>query len=396
MDSWSCFNVNRWSMVILILINLGLSSVVPGVLGCFPSIFNFGDSLSDTGNLFHTCASDDPSRSCFSPYGDTFFHRPTGRFSDGRLILDFIAESLGLPLLQPYLGVEGKRNISIEEFGNGLNFAVGGATALDASFLREKGVFLVPTNYSLKVQFQWFNDTYSSLCTSSSAATAKCREILSSSLVLVGEIGGNDYNYLFFQRYSLEEVKFFVPLVVQTISSTITELIKLGAKTLIVPGDIPIGCNPLYLKIYENSVRNSENGCLDWLNQFSEYHNKQLQEELERIRARHPYVRIMYADYYNSAMHFFSNASEHFGLTNTMEICLGLKNVTFNEHIKHGVPFFTSCDDPSKYVNWDGLHLTEAAHKLIAMDLLQGSNTSPQTKGLCISKNVATKFLRLD
>ncbi|CAK9321090.1 unnamed protein product [Citrullus colocynthis] len=161
-----------------------------------------------------------------------------------------------------------------------------------------------------------------------------CREILNSSLVFVGEIGGNDYNYLFFQRYSLEEVKSFVPLVVQAISSTITELIKLGATTLVVPGDIPIGCNPLYLMIYGNSVQNSEN------------------------------------DYYNSAINFFSNASEHVGLTNTMEICLGLKNITFDEHTKHGVPFFAACDDPSRYVNWDGLHLTEAAHKLIAMDLL--------------------------
>lgn len=84
------------------------------------------------------------------------------------------------------------------------------------------------------------------------------------------------------------------------------------------------------------------------------------------------------------------------GLTNTMEICLGLKNITFDEHTKHGVPFFTACDDPSKYVNWDGLHLTEAAHKLIAIDLLQGSYTSPQIKGLCISKNVTTKSLQMD
>lgn len=79
-----------------------------------------------------------------------------------------------------------------------------------------------------------------------------------------------------------------------------------------------------------------------------------------------------------------------------MEICLGLENITFDEHTKHGVPFFTACDDPSKYVNWDGLHLTEAAHKLIAIDLLQGSYTSPQIKGLCISKNVPTKSLQMD
>lgn len=102
----------------------------------------------------------------------------------------------------------------------------------------------------------------------------------------------------------------------KTTTKLLQELIKLGATTLVVPGDIPIGCNPLYLMIYGNSVQNSENGCLDWLNQFSEYHNKQLQEELKQIRARHPYVHIIYADYYNSAINFFSNASEHVGTYN--------------------------------------------------------------------------------
>lgn len=56
-------------------------------LGCYTSIFSFGDSLTDTGNLVYMerndCANHDP-------YGETVFHRPTGRCSDGRLIIDFI------------------------------------------------------------------------------------------------------------------------------------------------------------------------------------------------------------------------------------------------------------------------------------------------------------------
>lgn len=82
----------------------------------------------------------------------------------------FTAQSLGLPLLQPYLGVETQR-MSVAEFEKGLNFAVAGATALDASYLREKAFVEVPTNYSLSVQLEWFKKAYSLACPSSSSTS---------------------------------------------------------------------------------------------------------------------------------------------------------------------------------------------------------------------------------
>lgn len=52
----------------------------------FPAIYNFGDSNSDTGGI--SAAFLPIPR----PYGETFFRRPSGRDSDGRLIIDFIGE----------------------------------------------------------------------------------------------------------------------------------------------------------------------------------------------------------------------------------------------------------------------------------------------------------------
>lgn len=52
----------------------------------YKAIFNFGDSLSDTGNAAHYA----PVPSSNSPYGSTYFKHPSGRMSDGRLIIDFI------------------------------------------------------------------------------------------------------------------------------------------------------------------------------------------------------------------------------------------------------------------------------------------------------------------
>uniref|UniRef100_A0A453AXW1 GDSL esterase/lipase n=1 Tax=Aegilops tauschii subsp. strangulata TaxID=200361 RepID=A0A453AXW1_AEGTS len=45
-------------------------------------LFSFGDSLIDTGNFIHYSKA--PGSVSRSPYGETFFGRPNGRWSDGR------------------------------------------------------------------------------------------------------------------------------------------------------------------------------------------------------------------------------------------------------------------------------------------------------------------------
>ncbi|KAE8658988.1 hypothetical protein F3Y22_tig00116965pilonHSYRG00583 [Hibiscus syriacus] len=50
----------------------------------FPAIIDLGDSNSNTGR--YAAGFDPPT----PPYGNTCFHMPARRFSDGRLVLDFI------------------------------------------------------------------------------------------------------------------------------------------------------------------------------------------------------------------------------------------------------------------------------------------------------------------
>lgn len=59
----------------------------------YQAIFNFGDSLSDTGNLILT-GTNTFLAAAKLPYGETFFKQPTGRLSNGRLIVDFIGKWL--------------------------------------------------------------------------------------------------------------------------------------------------------------------------------------------------------------------------------------------------------------------------------------------------------------
>nr|DAD33540.1 TPA_asm: hypothetical protein HUJ06_012391 [Nelumbo nucifera] len=107
---------------ILTLISL-FNPLVQTVNFSYPAVFNFGDSNSDTGGLAAAIAF--PVN---SPNGQTYFLKPSGRFCDGRLIVDFLVDAMDLPLLNAYLDSVGAPN-----FGTGCNFATGGSTILPAN-----------------------------------------------------------------------------------------------------------------------------------------------------------------------------------------------------------------------------------------------------------------------
>uniref|UniRef100_A0A5B7C4F5 GDSL esterase/lipase n=1 Tax=Davidia involucrata TaxID=16924 RepID=A0A5B7C4F5_DAVIN len=365
-----------------------LTMSTPYAIGCYTSIIAFGDSLIDTGNSLHRSPPDDPPTFGRPPYGETYFPHPTGRCCDGRIIIDFIAQNLGLPLIRPYFG--GKNGSEVADLERGVNFAIVGAMALDDSFFEERGISLTYANSSLRCQLSWFKDFLPSLCLTSS----NCKSLLQSSLFTL-EFGGNDYIHALRSGKSLEEVQSYVSLVVNTIASTISELIELGTRTIMVPGSIPLGCLPSSLTYFISSDMEEYDsiGCLIWVNKLAEYHNEQLQIALNQTRELHPHATIIYADYYNLAMPLIISPSK-FGFTKGALIaCCGAGGpYNYNTSVSCGDPPSSAPDDPSLYVNWDGLHLTEAAYKLMSKGLLEGQYTIPHINTSCVSMTVSAEY----
>lgn len=83
-------STNRGGLAHLVIIYISLPLLVYAQTSFHrnPVIFNFGDSLSDTGGYVAGTGY-----AYVPPYDRTFFHRPAGRKCDGRVLIDFLCES---------------------------------------------------------------------------------------------------------------------------------------------------------------------------------------------------------------------------------------------------------------------------------------------------------------
>lgn len=331
----------------------------------FEAMYQFGDSISDTGNLIRERPNGQTTAFARLPYGQTFFHRPTGRCSDGLLMVDYFAIYFGLPLLNPYLA-------GGSDFRHGVNFAVAGATALDPEALTARNVAVSLTRSSLAKQLHWFRSHLNSTCSDPTERKVKLRK----SLMLMGEIGGNDYNFAFFQGRTMEEVYQLVPDVVQTIKDGVKEVIELGARNVLVPGNFPIGCVPLYLVKFRSDDPSMYDGlqCLKDYNEFSKFHNERLQEAIEDLQKEYPEVALAYGDYYSALEWVVSHASAlGFERGGSHKTCCAIGHNPYNFDLSRscGSPGVPVCPDPTKRVSWDGIHMTQQANKYVARWLLR-------------------------
>uniref|UniRef100_A0ACD5YGP7 Uncharacterized protein n=1 Tax=Avena sativa TaxID=4498 RepID=A0ACD5YGP7_AVESA len=334
----------------------------------YDRVFSFGDSLTDTGNaaILPATAGGPFSR---APYGETYFHHPSGRASDGRLIIDFIVESLGLPQPTPYLAGE-----TAEDFRHGANFAVGGATALDPAFLKSKGVTtFVPV--SLSNETTWFNNVFHLLA--SSAYEQSNTNIMASSVVYFGEIGVNDYIFALFSNRTAELAVSLVPDIVAVTRSALTAVIAAGARSMVVTGMLPLGCEPELLALFPGDAAEDydrASGCIRRFNQLAQLHNRALNAMLRKLRRAHPGTTILYADLYRPIANLVASPGKYgFGNTPLAAFCGGGAGpYHFDMAAFCGTPDSTESSDPSEFLSWDGIHFTEAANRFIARAMLTG------------------------
>ncbi|EEF48393.1 Esterase precursor, putative [Ricinus communis] len=346
-----------------------------GLRSCkFPAILNFGDSNSDTGGLPAAFFPPNP------PYGQTYFHMPSGRYSDGRVIIDFVAQSFNLPYLSAYLNSLGT------SFSHGANFATGASTIrLPFSIIPSGSSSPFFLDIQL-LQFMQFKNR-SQIIRKQGGVFAKLmpkKEYFPNALYTF-DIGQNDLQAGLLQNMSFEEVKASVPDIINKFSITIKNITRLGGRSFWIHNTGPIGCLPYILTNFPLAERDGA-GCAKEFNEVAQYFNFKLKETVAQLREDFPSAAFTYVDIYSAKYSLISEA-ENYGFELPLVACCGYGGKYNNSNtarcgspaIINGTQILINqpCDRLSARVNWDGVHYTEAANKFIFNQISTGAFSDP-------------------
>ncbi|MBA0864443.1 hypothetical protein Goshw_002950 [Gossypium schwendimanii] len=319
--------------------------------------FIFGDSILDAGNnnYINTSTLDQAN---FWPYGLTFFNYPTGRFSDGRLIPDFIAKYAKLPLIPPFL------HPGFRQYYLGVNFASAGAGALVETF---QG-FVIDLKTQLRYYYKvdsWFRHKL---------GNDEAKAIMSRAVHLFS-IGTNDYASPFLTNSTIlnnYNKSTYVGMVIGNITTVINGIYKRGGRKFAFINLPDLGCVP-GMRI----IKSGNNGsCFEEATRLASLHNKALSKLLYELEKQLKGFKYSLFDLNSNLRQRMEHPSKY-GFKEGETACCGTGEYrgVLSCGGKRPVKEFQLCKHPQKYVFWDSLHLTERTYKQLA-DQMWGGATS--------------------
>ncbi|XP_021282631.1 GDSL esterase/lipase At1g54790-like isoform X1 [Herrania umbratica] len=339
----------------------------------YPAIFNFGDSNSDTGELVAAGIE-----SLEPPHGQSYFQTPSGRYCDGRLIIDFLMDAMDLPFLNAYLD-----SIGTPSFRKGCNFAAAGSTILPPT-----ANAVSPFSLGVQVaQFFRFKARVLELL-----ATGKklekylpTEDFFQKGLYMI-DIGQNDLAGAFYSK-TYDQILALIPSVLTEFETGVKKLYDQGARNFWIHNTGPLGClTQNVAKFGTDPSSLDELGCVSKHNQAAKVFNLQLHALCKKLQGQCTDLNATYVDIYTIKSNLIANYSK-LGFEQPIMACCGYGGgpLNYDSRIACGktkVINGTSvtakaCNDSSEYVNWDGIHYTEAANQYLSTQILTGKYSDP-------------------
>ncbi|PON73415.1 Lipase [Parasponia andersonii] len=341
--SYSCV------LVLLLRTMEGHSINLPGN-ETFLAIQAFGDSVLDTGNNNNLKTI---SKCNFPPYGRDFNSdgKATGRFCNGKIISDFIAEAVGIKDVLPSFH---DTNLQSKDLQTGLCFASVGS-GYDPLTSKILGV------YSQSQQLQFFKEYIVKL--EKDVGEEKSRTILGKSLYLVSS-GNNDILFSYFATHLRKfkyDVASYTDFLVELACRFLRNLHVLGVAVFSVA---PLGCLPFARTIGGGTHR----ACAEKINETVKVFNAKLVSELASLNSQLPDSYFAYVDIYNPLLELIEEPNK-FGFEIAGLGCCNTGLVETGVLCNKLEPF--TCTNASTYLFWDSIHPTEGAYKIISSQILK-------------------------
>jgi phospholipase/lecithinase/hemolysin len=268
-------------------------------------LYVFGDSLSDTGNVYQASLLAAGTGLPASPYFQ-------GRFCNGYLWVDYLTKQLGIELA-PVAQLASAQSQSI-------NFAYGGATTGSGNTV------------SLGLPgLQQELEQYTQLL---------LHKIADAKALYAIWIGANDYLPDAEKATSATIRRDSQP--VANITQAIRDLYALGARQFLVMNLPALGENPLAKSLGSDTV--------NLLNQLTQAHNQALDQQLARLRQSLPEMRLIKLDV---AQLFAEAISGRLSFKDVRTPCFNRSSGKV-------------CSNPEQHLFWDALHPTTTAHRYVA------------------------------
>uniref|UniRef100_A0A0D9WCF2 GDSL esterase/lipase n=1 Tax=Leersia perrieri TaxID=77586 RepID=A0A0D9WCF2_9ORYZ len=365
---------SRSSIGVFVLLLLQLSGLMPGMTDGRCIVFNFGDSNSDTGNFIAAYGL-----YLGPPSGRRFFHHPTGRWSDGRLYIDFIAEKLKISYLSPYMESSGSN------FTSGVNLAVAGAA------VSSNKTGAIPLGLDTQVnQFLHFKNRTRDLAAGAGAAATISEGEFTHDAVYSIDAGQNDVALAFLAgNLTLPEINLQLAAAAARIGDAVRALHATGgARKFWVYNTGPIGCLPQTLALRQKPGDELDAaGCLAAYNAAARQFNAELAAVCRRLAADLDDAVVVCVDMYGIKYDMFLNHGRY-GFDRPLMACCGHGGPPYNyANLKTcGQPTATACPEGERHVSWDGVHYTEDANAIVAEKVLSGHFSTPRVKLTALCK----------
>lgn len=317
-----------------------------------PAIIVFGDSIVDAGN------NDDlitEARCDYPPYGIDFDGGvPTGRFSNGKVPTDILAEELGI---KPTIPAYRDPNLRQEDLLTGVTFASGGAGYVPLTTQIAGGI-------PLSQQLKFFEEYIEKL--NGMVGQERTTFIITNSLFVI-ICGSNDIANNFFSLPTTQlqySVASFTALMAHNARSFARTLYQYGARRILMFGAPPIGCVPSQRTVAGGPTRD----CVVRFNDACKLFNAKLSAKIDGLSRTLQDTTLIYIDIYDPLLDLILYPQQYGFKVSNLGCCgTGFIEVTAlcNNYTA------AVCPVRSDYVFWDSFHPTETAYRNIVAKLLQ-------------------------